>query len=129
MSDDQLSFPFISDNSFTVSTSSDTIDLSISYSYNSSYDSMATSTFTIDSLNPSYYSMSDDTKANIIKTSNNIIDMDKLYETVNTLAERLAVISADEDLMAKYPTLRDAYNSYQLIETLVKNDQNQEDEE
>lgn len=54
-----------------------------------------------------------------IVTKKHVIDIDLLYETVQLLAERLAVLSADEDILAKYPTLRDAYEQYQLLNNLI----------
>ena len=60
-----------------------------------------------------------DNKNAIIKTNKNEIDLDKLYETVQLLAERLAVLAVDTDVLAKYPTLRDAYDQYQLLNNLI----------
>lgn len=54
-----------------------------------------------------------------IVTNKHVIDIDLLYETVQLLAERLAILAADEDILAKYPTLRDAYEHYQLLNSLI----------
>lgn len=54
-----------------------------------------------------------------IITNNHIIDLDLLYETVQLLAERMAVLAADEDVVAKHPSLRDAYDQYQLLSNLI----------
>jgi hypothetical protein len=56
----------------------------------------------------------------VIKTNKNEIDLDVLYETVQLLAERLAVLAVDADVLAKHPTLRDAYEQYQLLNVLIK---------
>ena len=60
-----------------------------------------------------------DSKNAKIITNNHVIDLDLLYETVQLLAERLAVLAADEDVVAKHPSLRDAYDQYQLISNLI----------
>jgi hypothetical protein len=60
-----------------------------------------------------------DSKNAKIITNNHVIDLDLLYETVQLLAERLAVLAADEDVVAKHPSLRDAYNQYQLLSNLI----------
>lgn len=55
-----------------------------------------------------------------IVTNKHTIDIDLLYETVQLLAQRLAVLAADEDVLAKHPTLRDAYDQYQILNALLK---------
>jgi len=51
---------------------------------------------------------------NWVSPNSNIIDR------LDTIEKRLCIIAEpDEDLMSKYPALREAYESYQLIEQLV----------
>ena len=54
-----------------------------------------------------------------IVTHKHTIDIDLLYETVQLLAERLAVLAVDKEVLEKYPTLKDAYEQYQLLANII----------
>ena len=55
-------------------------------------------------------------KANITWDS----PVDKICKRMSTIEERLGIIAEpDEDLLGKYPALRDAYDHYKLVEKLV----------
>lgn len=55
----------------------------------------------------------------LIVTNKNTIDIDALYETVQLLADKLMILIEDEYILAKHPTLRDAYEAYKLCFALV----------
>ena len=63
----------------------------------------------------------------IISTNKNKIDIDWLYETVQLLADRFCVLSADPYVLEKYPTLKDAYEQYQILNALIKPNTEKED--
>jgi hypothetical protein len=56
----------------------------------------------------------------VIVTNKNSIDIDWLYETVKLLAERLAVLAVDPEILKKYPTLLDAYEQYQILNAMIQ---------
>ena len=43
-----------------------------------------------------------------------------LSERIDAIEDRLAILKVDEELQAKYPALKEAYDHYKLIEALVK---------
>lgn len=51
----------------------------------------------------------------------------KLGEAIDQIMDRLAIITADEEKMKKYPALREAYDHYKLIEAMIANDDTEDD--
>lgn len=48
------------------------------------------------------------------------VDGKDLYERLKSIEDRLAIVgSVDENLLKKYPTLKQAYDNYKLVEALV----------
>lgn len=58
----------------------------------------------------------------IIKTNKHEINLDKMYEIVQLLSERLMIIAEDPAILEKYPTLKDTYEQYKLLSALMLND-------
>ena len=58
----------------------------------------------------------------IIKTNKHEINLDKMYEVVQLLSERLMIIAEDPAILEKYPTLKDTYEQYKLLSALMLND-------
>ena len=58
----------------------------------------------------------------IIKTNKHEINLDKMYEIVQLLSERLMIIAEDPVILEKYPTLKDTYEQYKLLSALMLND-------
>ena len=56
----------------------------------------------------------------LIKTKKNTINLDEMAEMMNTLKERLLILTPNFELMEQYPTLKDAYEQYKLIESMLK---------
>lgn len=56
----------------------------------------------------------------VLQTKKHKIDVDQMYELILAIAERFAIMSEDEELLAKYPTLRDAFDQYKTVEALMK---------
>lgn len=50
-------------------------------------------------------------------------EFNDIKERISAIEDRLAIIRPDEALQEKYPSLKEAYDHYKLIEKLVK-DQN-----
>ena len=84
--------------------------LSIGSSYASSV-SMSTSVLSI---------MAEGDGDAMIKTKKNTINLDEMAEMMNTLKERLLILTPNFELMEQYPTLKDAYEQYKLIESMLK---------
>lgn len=58
----------------------------------------------------------------IIKTNKHEINLDKMYEIVQLLSERLMIIVEDPAILEKYPTLKDTYDQYKVLSALMLND-------
>jgi len=58
----------------------------------------------------------------IIKTNKHEINLDKMYEIVQLLSERLMIIVEDPAILEKYPTLKDTYEQYKLLSALMLSD-------
>lgn len=58
----------------------------------------------------------------IIKTNKHEINLDKMYEIVQFLSDRLMIIAEDPAILEKYPTLKDTYEQYKLLSALMLND-------
>jgi hypothetical protein len=56
----------------------------------------------------------------MIKTNKNIINLDELAAVIETVKERLLILAPNFELMEQYPTLKDAYDQYKLIEAMLK---------
>lgn len=63
----------------------------------------------------------------IIKTNKHEINLDKMYEIVQLLSERLMIIAEDPAILEKYPTLKDTYEQYKLLSALMLNDKEKDD--
>lgn len=48
----------------------------------------------------------------------------KVAETLEMILKRLLIVEADFQKMEKYPALKEAYDNYKLIETLVSGEDN-----
>jgi hypothetical protein len=59
----------------------------------------------------------------IIKTKKNEINLDELANVVETLKERLLILTPNFEKMEKYPSLKEAYDHYKLIEALCVSNQ------
>ena len=46
----------------------------------------------------------------------------RVAETLEQIMDRLAIIVPDLEKMEKYPALKEAYENYKLVESLIKND-------
>lgn len=55
----------------------------------------------------------------IISSSEYVSPQDKIDERLSVIEERLAILSPNEELMEKYPALREAYEHYKTVEALV----------
>ena len=58
----------------------------------------------------------------IIKTNKHEINLDKMYEIVQLLSERLMIIVEDPAILEKYPTLKDTYDQYKVLSALMLTD-------
>ena len=63
----------------------------------------------------------------IIKTNKHEINLDKMYEIVQLLSERLMIIVEDPAILEKHPTLKDTYDQYKLLSALMINDKEKDD--
>lgn len=77
---------------------------------------VSTGTYTINATSPVYSNGVNDI---ILKRNGK----DDLYvgKAIDAIMERLCIIEPAFELLEKYPALREAYNNYKLIETMVKN--------
>ena len=60
----------------------------------------------------------------IIKTHKHKINLDEMADVVETLKERLLILTPNFEKMEKYPALKEAYDHYKLIEALCKEEDN-----
>ena len=58
----------------------------------------------------------------IIKTKKNTINLDEMATLMETLKERLLILTPNFEKMEQYPALKEAYDHYKLIEALCKED-------
>lgn len=56
----------------------------------------------------------------IIKTNKNTVNLDEVAAMMETLKERLLIITPDFEKHEKYPALKEAYEHYKLIEAMCK---------
>jgi hypothetical protein len=59
----------------------------------------------------------------IIKTKKNKINLDEMANVVETLKERLLILTPNFEKMEQYPALKEAYDHYKLIEALCVSNQ------
>ena len=86
-----------------------------------------TGTYTINATS-SVYSNGVDYSTNDIILKRNGKDDLHVGKAIDAIMERLCIIEPAFELLEKYPALREAYNNYKLIETMVKNG-NHDDEQ
>lgn len=55
-----------------------------------------------------------------IVTDKHAIDLDDLAETVETLKERLLILTPQFEQHERYPALKTAYDNYKLIERMIQ---------
>lgn len=70
----------------------------------------------------------ENSKNAIIETNKNTIDIDLLYETILAIADRLMIIVEDSKVIENNPTLKDAYDQYQVLTTLLKANKQKEND-
>ena len=58
----------------------------------------------------------------IIKTKKNKINLDEMATLMETLKERLLMLTPNFEKMEQYPALKEAYDHYKLIEALCRED-------
>ena len=83
--------------------------LSSGSSYTSS-TSMSTSTLSI---------MAEGDGDAMIKTKKNTINLDEMAEMMNTLKERLLILTPNFQLHEHYPALKEAYEHYKVLEAML----------
>lgn len=88
--------------------------LSIGSSYASSV-SMSTSVLSI---------MAEGDGDAMIKTKKNTINLDEMAEMMNTLKERLLILTPNFEQHEKYPALKDLYDQYKVMEAMLKEEDN-----
>ena len=59
----------------------------------------------------------------IIKTKKNEINLDEMATLMETLKERLLILTPNFEKHEKYPALKEAYEHYKLIEALCKEEE------
>ena len=59
----------------------------------------------------------------IIKTKKNTINLDEMATLMETLKERLLILTPNFEKMEQYPALKEAYEHYKLIEALCVSNQ------
>ena len=59
----------------------------------------------------------------IIATKKNKINLDEMANVVDTLKERLLILTPNFEKMEQYPALKEAYDHYKLIEALCVSNQ------
>jgi hypothetical protein len=59
----------------------------------------------------------------IIKTKKNKINLDEMATLMETLKERLLILTPNFEKMEQYPALKEAYEHYKLIEALCVSNQ------
>ena len=59
----------------------------------------------------------------IINTPKRKINLDELYDKIELISDKLMIILDDPIIHEKYPTLKDAYDQYKVLNEIVKSDQ------
>lgn len=77
-------------------------------------------TYVINSTSSVYSNGVDYSNNDIILKRNGKDDL-HVGRAIDAIMERLCIIEPAFELLEKYPALREAYNNYKLIETMVKN--------
>lgn len=78
-----------------------------------------TGTYTINSTSSVYSNGVDYSNNDIVLKRNGKDDL-RVGAAIDAIMERLCIIEPAFELLEKYPALREAYNNYKLIETMVK---------
>jgi len=60
----------------------------------------------------------------MIKTKKNTINLDEMAEMMNTLKERLLILTPNFEQHEKYPVLKDLYEQYKVVEAMLKEEDN-----
>ena len=60
----------------------------------------------------------------LIKTKKNTINLDEMAEMMNTLKERLLILTPNFEQHEKYPILKDLYEQYKVVEAMLKEEDN-----
>jgi hypothetical protein len=81
---------------------------------------VSTGTYTINATSSVYSNGVDYSNNDIILKRNGKDDL-HVGKAIDAIMERLCIIEPAFELLEKYPALREAYNNYKLIETMVKN--------
>jgi len=55
----------------------------------------------------------------MIKTKKNTINLDEMAEMMNTLKERLLILTPNFQLHEHYPALKEAYEHYKVLEAML----------
>jgi len=58
----------------------------------------------------------------MIKTKKNMINLDEMAEVMETLKQRLLILTPNFELHEKYPALKDLYDQYKVLEAMLKED-------
>jgi hypothetical protein len=62
----------------------------------------------------------------MIKTKKNTINLDEMARMMDTLKERLLILTPAFEKHEQYPALKEAYDHYKLIEALCKEENNEQ---
>jgi hypothetical protein len=62
----------------------------------------------------------------MIKTKKNTINLDEMARVMETVKERLLILTPAFEKHEKYPALKEAYDHYKLIEALCNGDENEQ---
>ena len=60
----------------------------------------------------------------MIKTKKNTINLDEMAEMMNTLKQRLLILTPNFEQHEKYPALKDLYDQYKVMEAMLKEEDN-----
>ena len=60
----------------------------------------------------------------MIKTKKNTINLDEMADMMNTLKERLLILTPNFEQHEKYPVLKDLYEQYKVVEAMLKEEDN-----
>lgn len=60
----------------------------------------------------------------MIKTKKNTINLDEMADMMNTLKERLLILTPNFEQHEKYPVLKDLYEQYKVVEAMMKEEDN-----
>ena len=58
----------------------------------------------------------------MIKTKKNTINLDEMAVMMETVKERLLILTPNFELHEKYPVLKDLYEQYKVVEAMLKED-------